>query len=108
MVELEAIDRTEIVAVYLVREWFRVFDDEPADVTPFCEMLARCHAATAQCGAETAQNRQDAQGSECQYDEPSVEGGSRRQIEWPVPEVGVRVRVEHDREVPVVDHWVDY
>ena len=94
----------EVVAVDLVRERLVVPDDELVEVGAARRGGRRCDAAAAQraaratCRIAAARSVRNVTATE-----PAVERGRRRQVERAVAEVRVRVGVEHDREVAVVD-----
>ena len=73
MIELEAVDPAEAVAVELVRERVVVRDDEVIDVAPFDEIIARRDATSLKRRTETPQYRCDPEGAERQHDEPAIE-----------------------------------
>ena len=104
MLEVQPLDLPEVVAVDLVRKRIGAFDDELVEVDLLVEVVRLLDAAAAEGTGERAQDRRCLHRPERHRDEAAVQGRGWRQIERPVPEVRVRVGVEHDREEAVVDH----
>ena len=101
--ELEPFGPAERIAVDLVRERILVLDHEMLDIDPDVEMRSRFDAPATQRPGERGQNVRCVHRGERDRHQTPIERGGGRQIERPVAEIGVRIRVEHDREVAVVD-----
>ncbi len=99
MLEAQLQRLAEIVTVELERERSSRRDVEGRQVGLHVDGVRRLHPATAERAAEGPQDRPDLQRLERDRHETAVQCRCRAEVERPIAEVGVRIRVEHDREV---------
>ena len=103
VVELQAVDLAEVVAVELVRERRVVLDDEVVEVDLLASVAVGFTPPPRRAPATPRSSARGLHRAERDGDQPAIERGGVRQVEGAVAEVRVRVGVEHDREVAVLD-----